>query len=413
MGIHTQAHLRQAILFGSIAGMLLCLFLSRAGLSICMILFIMAAVLHSHMGQQVKKCFQTPLLAGMCLLFLIPFLSGLWSSNVSEWSSVVRIKLPLLLLPLAFAGSWQLRPHQWFLLALIFLVALFAATLWSTFYYLQNMNAVHEGYLKAKTIPTALANDHVRFSWLVSAGALLCSLLLHIQKRFKFLLLLLLLWLAVYLHLLAARTGLFSFYIMLVGYAVYAIGNKKKVSKPFYGLGLLLLLPVAAFLLLPTFQNRVKYFVYDYDFIKKGTYLPGANDGARMQSYKAGWALLKKAPLGVGAGDVRDEANAWYSANIPTMVATDRIMPSSEWALYGGFAGWPGIALLTVAMLLPLYFAPPQHRLYWWLLTGTLALTFVFDVGLEVQYGVFIYSFFVLWWWKWFSAPQQMLMHEE
>ena len=26
---------------------------------------------------------------------------------------------------------------------------------------------------------------------------------------------------------------------------------------------------------------------------------------------------------------------------------------------------------------------------------------FVFDIGLEVQFGIFIYSFIVLWWWKW------------
>ena len=84
------------------------------------------------------------------------------------------------------------------------------------------------------------------------------------------------------------------------------------------------------------------------------------------------------------------------------------LLPSSEWLLYSGFAGWPGVILFTAVMLLPLYFAPRQHRIFWWLLTGTLALTFLFDVGLQVQYGVFIYSFFVLWWWKWFSAPQQM-----
>jgi O-antigen ligase len=170
-----------------------------------------------------------------------------------------------------------------------------------------------------------------------------------------------------------------------------------------------LLLPLAAFLFLPTFQNRVKYFVYDYDFIKKGTYLPGANDGARMQSYRAGLSLLQNAPFGVGAGDVRDETNTWYAANLPRMVPTDRLLPSSEWALYGGFAGWPGIVLFTLVMLLPFYFTPPHHRVFWWLLTGTLALSLMFDVGLEVQYGVFIYSFFVLWWWKWFSASQQMV----
>lgn len=407
MGNPTAESFRQRFLFICMAGMLASLFFSRAGLSIFMAAFVATALLHKNILPQLKKGFQNGLLAGMCLLFFIPLVSGLWSSNVAEWRSVVRIKLPLLLLPLAFAGNWQLAHRQWRQLAYLFLILLLAGTLWSTFPYLQNPAEVHEAYLKAKTLSTPLKNDHVRFSWLVAAGALLCWLLIQTGKPFKFLLSLLLLWLVVYLHLLAARTGLFSFYIMLGGYALWYVIKQQNLSKSFWLFGALLLLPVAAYLFLPTFQNRVKYFVYDYSFIKSGAYLPGANDGARAQSYQAGWHILKKYPLGVGAGDVKDATNNWYTQNMPGVIETDKLLPSSEWLLYGGFAGWPGVLLFTLAMLLPLYFAPPQHRLYWWLLTGTLALSFLADVGLEVQYGVFIYTFFVLWWWKWFSAPQQ------
>ncbi|MGV3657478.1 MAG: hypothetical protein ACO1NX_05970 [Chitinophagaceae bacterium] len=403
----TAESLRQRLLFIGMAGMVASLFFSRAGLSLFMFLFVAASLLHKDCWQQVRKAFQNWLLLGMCLLFFIPFVSGLWSSNVQEWSSVVRIKLPLLMLPIAFAGSWQLPQRRWLQLAFLFLAFLLAGTWWSTFYYLQNLAEVHESYLKAKTLLTPLHNDHVRFSWLVAAGALLCALLLQMQKRLKILLILLIAWFAVYLHLLSARTGLFSFYIMLGGYAIWYMVQQKNVSKSFWLLGLLLALPLMAYFTLPTFQNRIRYFIYDYSFIKSGAYLPGANDGARAQSYKAGWHLLQKHPLGVGAGDVKGEANSWYTQNIHHMVETDKLLPSSEWLLYGGFAGWPGLLLFTLAMLLPLYFAPPQHRIYWWLITGTLALSFLADVGLEVQYGVFIYSFFVLWWWKWFHAPQQ------
>jgi len=405
MGNPIAESFRQRFLFICMAGLLASLFFSRAGLSIFMALFVVAALLHKQFLQQVKACFRNGLLVGMSLLFLIPFISGLWSSNVDEWSSVVRIKLPLLLLPLAFAGNWQLPPQRWNQLAYLFLLLLVGGTLWSVYHYVQNPTDMHEAYLKAKTLVTPLKNDHVRFSWLVAAGALLCAFLMHHQKRLFFLLTVVLVWLVVYLHLLSVRTGLFSFYIMLGGYALWY--GRKNVFKSFWLLGLLLLLPLLAYLALPTFQNRVKYFIYDYRFIKSGTYLPGANDGARAQSYRAGWHIIQQHPLGVGAGDVKDETNNWYTQHIPNMVPTDRLLPSSEWLLYGGFAGWPGIILFTLAMLLPLYFAPPRHRLYWWLLTGTLALSFLADVGLEVQYGVFIYSFFVLWWWKWFCAPQE------
>lgn len=407
MGIRTQHSLRQQVLLGSMVVMLAGLFLSRAALSIGMMLFVAAALVHARFLQQVKKGFTTGITAALCLLFFIPFVSGLWSSNIAEWSSTVRIKLPLLLLPLAFVGQWQLPQKKWLQLAYLFLVLLTAGTLWSTFQYVQNMTEVHESYLRAKTLLTPLKNDHVRFSWLVSAGALLCALLLQSTKRLKTLLAFLMIWFAVYLHLLAVRTGLFSFYMMLGGLALWHVVQQKNALASFWTIGVLLLLPLAAYVALPTFQNRVKYFVYDYSFIKSGTYLPGANDGARAQSYRAGWHILKTHPFGVGAGDVKEETNNWYSQNIAGMVPADQKLPSSEWLLYAGFAGWPGVGLFMLSMLLPLYFAPPRHRIHWWLLTGTLAGSFLFDIGLEVQYGVFIYSFFVLWWWKWFCTPHQ------
>ena len=122
MGIRTQDGIRQGVLWWSMMGMVACLFLSRAGLSSTLMLFIAATLLHKQAWPQIKRGFKNPLLLGMTLLFFMPFLSGLWSQNREEWSSVVRIKLPLLLLPIAFAGSWQLSSQQWYWLAAVFLV---------------------------------------------------------------------------------------------------------------------------------------------------------------------------------------------------------------------------------------------------------------------------------------------------
>ncbi|MBD0375132.1 MAG: hypothetical protein ICV51_05835 [Flavisolibacter sp.] len=49
-----------------------------------------------------------PLLLAISLLFFIPILSVLWSSDLVEGSKVIWVKLPLLLLPIALAGIWQL-----------------------------------------------------------------------------------------------------------------------------------------------------------------------------------------------------------------------------------------------------------------------------------------------------------------
>jgi len=413
MGITTANGWRSKFIFSTIIGMLCSLFATRAGLSICLMLFIAATIVHKNVFQQLLSFFRSPLLLGMSLLFFIPFISGLWSSNTNEWSDVMRIKLPLLFLSIAFAGSWQLTKKQWQIIATVFLLILFISTCWSLVQYLQTMASVHQGYLKAKVFQTPLQNDHVRYSWLVSVGVLLCLLLLNeTSKKVKILLVITAIWFAVYLHILSARTGLGSFYICLFISAIWLLkkyANKKLVAM---SIAVIFGLPLLAWLLLPTFQNRIKYFVYDYSFIKSNTYLPGSNDGNRALSLKAGWSILKENAGGVGRGDVYAETNKWYTENIPNIQEHDRLYPASEWLLYGASAGWLGFLLFTAVMLLPFIFLPVTNQFFWVALNATAAFSFLFDIGLEVQYGVFLYSFIVLWWWKWFALKNERVVHE-
>ena len=160
-------------------------------------------------------------------------------------------------------------------------------------------------------------------------------------------------------------------------------------------------MPLAAWFLLPTFQNRIRYILYDFSFIENNTYLPGSNDGSRLLSLKAGWNILQQNPFGVGAGDVKSKAGEWYTANVPQMLETDKLYPSSEWLIYGAAAGWVGIILFTHIMLLPFFEKIGIEKFFWLSLNSVAVFSLMFDIGLEVQFGVFIYAFLILWWFKW------------
>lgn len=393
---------RQNIIFLTLLAMELCLFMSRASLSIAMGAFLAAALVHKDIGGQLRAFVRSPLLVGITLLFLVPLVSGLWSEDKETWFDMLRVKLPLLLFPLAFAGSWQLTPKQWRYVGYAFLFLLLVTSAASFVFYLQNLQAVHEGYLKAKVITTPLENDHVRYSWLLACGALLCLFMVHRREesRLNVVFIVLGLWFMVFLHVLAARTGVLALYIILLSYTGW-VAFRRSRRAALVGIGVLVALPFIAWLALPTFQNRIAYFLYDIWHVKEQVYLPGSNDGNRARSLRAGWDILHQHPLGVGAGDVQHEADRWYKANVPGIVPVDQIYPSSEWLVYGALAGWPGVLVFTAVMLLPLFLKRVKYRLFWVLLNGITAFSFLFDVGLEVQYGVFLYVFLMLWWWKW------------
>jgi hypothetical protein len=385
---------------------------SRAGLSIGMMIFFACCFLHGQWKQQWTNFTRHLFLPGISMLFLLPFISGLWSDDMEEWLDIMRIKLPLLLFPLAFAGPWQLGARQWMIIGYAWIIMALGGSIWSSFQYLQNAQEIHEGYLRAKVFATPLQNDHVRFSWMVTA-AIITGLVCFertASKIVKWLLVVCITWFAIYLHLLAARTGLLAFYIFLVLYGCHLVIRKRNFTRAVIVVSLLVALPFLAWLALPTFQNRIRYNIYDITEAKGGGYRPGYNDGNRITSLRAASAIIKKHPFGVGAGDVFREADQWYEQNIPGMVQTDKLYPSSEWMIYGCAAGWPGIFLFSASMLLPLLHRTARLRFYWNALNIVAAASFIFDIGLEVQFGVFLYVFPVLWYWKWLN--QNVPEHE-
>jgi O-antigen ligase len=396
---------RNSYVFFSILLVMVSLLISRASLSIAMGIFLALTIVHRNFISQLKKFTRDRLLLLISLLFFIPLFSGLWSRDLQSWADIARLKLPLVLLPLAFAGDWQLSSRQWVIAGCCFVMVVFLGATWSLLHFLNNPGAT-ENYLRARLIDTPLDNDHVRFSWMV-AVAIICATLLYRLVRKPWLKIIFAatgIFFMIYLHILAARTGVFSFYIFLLAAAIHLLLKFRNKLLSSAALAALILVPTCAWLLLPTFQNRVKYLVYDIGMVNNEQFLPGSNDGARILSIRAGWDLLKAFPFGAGAGDLKSELNSWYTVHAPQMPVEERFYPCNEWLMYGGFAGWPAVALFSLILLYPLAIRGLKYKFYWISFHIVAALSFVFDMGLEVQYGIFLYSFILLWWYKWFKA---------
>jgi O-antigen ligase len=409
MWIKLQNKWRTPSIFITIIILLISLFISRAVLSIATAAFVALCFFHNSIWQQLRSFFRSPFLVSISLLFFIPLLSGCWSSNTSQWLAVLRVKLPLLLFPIAFAGAWQLSVKQWRIIAYCFLLLICMACCWSFFQYMQDSAAINESYLRAKTIPVLLGNDHVRFSWLVSIAVATAALLISKETKtaYKTGLIALLLFFVLYIHVLSARTGLILTYLFLFCWTINMVIQQGKSW--FIILAGVVIVSVASWYLFPTLQNRLRYNRYDLSFVLTETYLPGTSDGNRALSIKAGRHTLQQHPwAGVGAGDVWDTTRKWYATHVQGMLPADQLYPSSEWLVYGNIAGWPGLILFTICMLIPLCIKIP-NRFFLVMLQSMAAMGFLIETSLEIQYGVFIYAFTILWWWKWLQAESKRI----
>lgn len=381
------------------------LFVSRALLSVSLMLFLAITIVHAKFTEQFRRFLQTPLLFGLSFLFFIPLVSGLWSTDTSEWLDVVVKKFPFLLLPLAFAGDWQLKEKEWRIIAYGFILFAVLACSWSLIMYLREVDSINESYLRAKTIPVPMDDDHVRFSWLVCIAIIIAvQLIENVNGSKRGWLMAAVIFLAAYLHVLSARMGLAMLYFFVCCYALYRIKNKPRLSITVI-LALITMLVIGWFCF-PTLSNRIKYNLYDLSFVRNNEYRSGTSDGNRVASFKAGWAVIEEHPLtGTGAGDTWNEVNAWYDKNVKGLQESDKLYPSNEWLVHGCMAGLPGMIIFTGIVFLPLYMRNIRQRFFWTMFHVTAIAGFMIETSLEMQHGIFIYAFFGLWWWKWHCFP--------
>lgn len=376
--------------------MITALFISRAMLSVCCVVFCITAIVFKSERKEEAGVFS--FFVGFILIFLIPFISGIWSSDIQEWWNRCVVKLPLLLLTFGFT-FYRPGENAVFAVSLLFILFVTCGSLYSVYEYALNTEEIGNAYLQAKVMPVITGNDHIRFSWLtVIAIILIFYLQKDIARRsFRIVSMILAFWLAVFLHLLAAKTGLVLFYsAIIIMFIYYAISKKKRVW--LFALLLLPLMPFLAYHTVPTFKKRVQYALYDYQHYRDGQYAEGLSDGMRIMSMQAGieiWNDHFKG--GTGFGDLEKDTHNWYARYHPEVQPYEQILPSSQFLLYGAGVGLIGFCFFLMGIIMPLCRKFMLQNVYFMAFYIPALLSFIFEIHLESQYGCFIFCFFALW----------------
>lgn len=376
---------------------------SRVLLSIGTILFIVPAFLQGNFKERFNNYKSDQLSLGISCLFLLPFLSGLWSSHTEEWAALMQDKLPLLLLPFAFIQLKGIERKQLVWFKLFWMAALFTGSLWSVSRYVLEWRYFNEAYRFSQTIPTPAANDHIRFSMAIIIALLFWLQLeqwkLPYSKWCRTFIRAVALWFIVYLHILGAKTGLLGFYLVvfpLVLIQLYQAGRQQL-------LGIIsvagLCLPLLAYTLLPTFRMRLQYVLFESQNWTSQEFAGRFSDGNRWASIQSGWYVFQQNWLtGAGYGDIKTEAAVWYNNHAPAIAATERFLPLNQWLLSGSGAGIVAVLLFTFVAFLPFFLPQWKQQKQARGFVLFMNLVFLYESTIDDQFGVFLYSFFILYW---------------
>lgn len=118
-----------------------------------------------------------------------------------------------------------------------------------------------------------------------------------------------------------------------------------------------------------------------------------SSSSGRVMVWKASWELLVAHPFGVGTGDVVPALMEIYDRDGIDYAATRRLNPHNQWLQAGVALGWPGVILLSLALMATLRWAWRHGDGLLWLGVILIGLHAMVESVLEVQRGVV----FIMW----------------
>ncbi len=399
----TRATIHLTVFFTGILLVMTGFMFSRALLSIGTFTLIANGFLQSDLKERWNVFLQHKVLIGISCLFLFPLLSGLWSEDKTEWLNVLLAKLPLLLLPFALVMQKGFERKQFVFFSLLWIGLLFGGTVWSIVQYLQQKDQYNLLYRFSKTIPTPASNDHIRFSMAIII-ALLLWLKLEEWKAIASSVLIWMLravmtWFILFLHILAAKTGLLGLYLIILPVTIWQMYASGKKQLAVASLFIALLLPVLAYQLLPTFKTRIHYALYDLESRIAGNVSGGFSDGNRVLSIRSGMYVFQQNWLtGVGYGDIKKETNKWYNEHAPAVPASERFLPLNQWMTSGSGAGIAAMFLFSIVIVLPFFSTQWRQNKQAIAFVLFMNIVFLYECTIDDQFGVYLYSFFILYW---------------
>ena len=365
-------------------------------LSVGSLLLITRAVINPEVKTHFYRLWKHKDFLAVASVFLLLAISFFWSDNTKFWGDRLMMKLPFLGMPIAFLAINKFDKkllHQlfYFFFWLVSLTAVGSFVVMAFDY-----ENIIELYSKGQVIP--LPVNHIRFSLMVVFA--ICLGFHFYEKQFFVknkkeirAVIGLTVFLIIYLHLIAVRSGLLAFYGVLIYYLIrfFLIGKRKII-----GVGLVVLFlgsTWGAYNFIPTLKNKVDYTWYSVNIFNKKKEMRELSDSRRLGSILAGVEVVKNNPiLGVGLGDMRDKTEEWLVEHYTDLTGLG-LMPHNQFLWILMAVGWLGFAWFMIAISLPFFFAGGWRDPLFISFNIILWSSFLVEHTLETQVGMAVYIF--------------------
>ncbi len=327
------------------------------------------------------------------LSFALVLYGGMYSDDTTFWLSRLRIKAPFLLLPMAFFLMPRIRRDTYDRLHAILLLIAALSTLPILFDLFSSSGQINQLLQQGKAIDTPIR--HVRYSLLIALASMAGFISWYGGKHVlvsRRLVVGLAIYLFLFLHLLAVRSGLACFYLTAMVLLCGSLsGPRRQVVA--IALAVLVLAPIPAYLTIPTLRNRVDYMMEDYRKYRLREW-NAYSDAERLLSLQAGLDIARDHwRFGVGPGDVRTKMDDYFKTEFDKYWS---LLPHNQFVLTMVGSGLIGLLLFGLAFLLPILAHGHWREPYFLALHLIIFFSMLVESTLETSVGVALYLFFLL-----------------
>ena len=377
------------------------LFYSRALLSMGMIGLLLNAVLTFPLKKLWLDYKSDKVILLMSLFFATYLISGSYSDDLYSWFSIIIMKVPFLALPFVLLSNDSRSKHI-NVFFIVFCSILFFSTIPIIIEFVSDVSGALLKYQRGHTLKTPIG--HVRYSLFLSVSVFISIhfALEYFKQKRKFLSISLLAF-AVYLflftHLLAVRSGLVCMYIGLFVYLIiYVI--KHRYWKLFF-VGSLLMSGFLFFSprVFPTLEKKIGYTIYDLSKLKRNE-IGQNSDSKRLLSIIVGWELFKENPFfGVGAGDLAPSISNIYQEKFSSVDKKSRLLPHNQFLRVINSVGLIGLLLLLCFLFYPIFNSRSFNNPLFVAFILSVTASFFVEGTIENQIGsayflIFYFSFY-------------------
>ena len=291
--------------------------LSPALMSIGQFVILLNWIIDPNLFGKIKSTFKNKYFISFLVIFAIHIVGLLYTTNFQYAFKDIRIKLPLLIIPLVVASSARLNEKELRVIFYSLIYSVLASSLYSTYLYL---NIDNSNVDTLRSISPIIS--HIRFSLITCVAFYICIYLFirdynHNTIDFKsYLLLILAAWFFVFIGILGARAGYLSILIAGLYVAFNAVLKSKKYIYLWLALSAFIVLPIMMYKLSSSVERRVSEVFSEIDNYKKGGNPTGHSVTQRFVYWKIALELFKDKPLlGQGTGDIDDAYKNYYASH--------------------------------------------------------------------------------------------------